>query len=400
MPDADLSQLKIDKSQFVYKKTFFARKKILVVLIIVLVLLVLTYNFFIKNTHTVELMTVTNYYPSQSFTVLNASGYVVASRKASVAPKVTGMLVELNVEEGSRVKKGQIIARLENEDVKAQKSQAEANLSLQKHNLESAMAELDDSKENLFRRKKLLDEGFVTKADFDLAETRYKRAEANYKALKSAIDVAKATLKASEISIDYTLIKAPFDGIVLTKNADIGDIVTPFGAAAGLKAAVVTLADMDSLRVEVDVSESNISLVRVNQPCEIIIDALLNKRLRGKVHTIVPTADRTKASILVKVGFVDKDSSILPDMSAKVSFLSRETSSEDRKPVVAINKTGLVDNRKLFIVKDGTLVERHIKIGRDFGDVIEVLEGLQQGDKIVLKPSKNLKNGDRVKVKE
>ncbi|MFQ3573893.1 MAG: efflux RND transporter periplasmic adaptor subunit [Thermodesulfovibrionales bacterium] len=400
MTDSDLSGLKIDKSQFVYKRSFFTRKKIAITLLILSILSIMAYNFIFKVTHTVELTTVTNYYPSQSLTVLNASGYVVASRKASVAPKVTGLLVELNVEEGSKVKKGQVIARLENEDVKAQRSQSEANLRLQMHNLEAVKAELVESRENLSRKKSLLDEGFVTRSDFESAEARYKRAEANYKAIQSAIDSAKAALKASEISIDYTFIKAPFDGVVLTKNADIGDIVTPFGAATGLKAAVITLADMESLQVEVDVSESNISLIKLNQPCEISIDALQNKRLRGKVHTIVPTADRTKASVMVKVRFVDRDASVLPDMSAKVAFLSRETESHERMPVVAINKTSLFDGKKVFTVKDGILVERQIKTGRDFGDMVEIIEGLKQGDKIVVKPTNKLKNGDRAKIKE
>ncbi|MCX8026732.1 MAG: efflux RND transporter periplasmic adaptor subunit [Thermodesulfovibrionales bacterium] len=400
MPDTDISGLRIDKSQFVYKRSLFTKKRIIIALSIFIILSALVYAFILKKTHTVELSTVSNYYPSQSFTVLNASGYVVASRKASVAPKVTGLLVELNVEEGSKVKRGQIIARLENEDVKAQISQAEANIRLQTHNLESVRAELVDAKENLNRKKGLLDEGFVTRADFDSAEARFKRAEANFKATQSAVDVARAALKSSEIALDYTLIKAPFDGIVLTKNADVGDIVTPFGAATGLKAAVVTLADMDSLQVEVDVSESNISLVKTNQPCEIVIDAVPNKRLKGKVHAIVPTADRAKASILVKVAFIDRDTAILPDMSAKVSFLSKEPTEHDRMPIIAVNKSSLFENNRVFIVKDGILVERQIKTGKDFGDVIEVIEGLKQGDRVVLKPSKKLKNGDRARIKE
>ena len=143
---------------------------------------------------------------------------------------------------------------------------------------------------------------------------------------------SNAALEGANVAIEYTLIRAPFDAIVLTKNADIGDIVTPIGAAANAKAAVVTIADMNSLEVEADVSESNLSQIRVGQPCEIQLDALPQARFRGAVHMIVPTADRSKATVMVKVRFVDKDPRILPEMSAKVAFLSRPVKQKTRNP--------------------------------------------------------------------
>ncbi len=157
---------------------------------------------------------------------------------------------------------------------------------------------------------------------------------------------SEAALKGAEVAVEYTLIRAPFDAVVLTKNADVGDIVTPIGAAANAKAAVVTVADMDSLKVEADVSEANLELVRVGQPCEIQLDALPEARFRGRVHMIVPTADRSKATVMVKVGFVDEDPRILPEMSAKVAFLSRPPTAAEKEPRTAVARSAVVEQEQ------------------------------------------------------
>ncbi len=151
-------------------------------------------------------------------------------------------------------------------------------------------------------------------------------------AAESGIRANEAALAAANIQMEYTLIRAPFDAVVLTKNADIGDIVTPLAAVAEAKSAVVTIADMDSLQVEADVAESNVGQVRAGQPCEIQLDALPERRLRGEVHVVVPTGDRTKATVMVKVKFIDQDPRILPEMSAKVSFLSKPLADVEQKP--------------------------------------------------------------------
>ncbi len=190
---------------------------------------------------------------------------------------------------------------------------------------------------------------------------------------------------------------------MLTKNADIGDIVTPIGAAANAKAAVVTIADMNSLQAEVDVSESNIHLAKIGQPCEIQLDALPDSRFRGEVHMIVPTADRTKATVMVKVRIIDKDSRILPEMSVKVAFLSREVKSHEQKPRTAIYQTALVtrDGKNIvFLIKENRAVETPITVGTKLGDMIEVLNGVKAGDRVVLKPLEKIKNGSRIKVAE
>jgi len=189
---------------------------------------------------------------------------------------------------------------------------------------------------------------------------------------------------------------------VLTKNADVGDIVTPLGASSTSKAAVVTLADMDSLQVEVDVSETSITLIRVGQPCDIQLDALSDRRFRGVVHAIVPTVDRSKATVLVKVRFLDKDIRMLPDMSAKVAFLSRELKTEELKPRLAVNGAALASVKEksvVYLIVGDKVYETAITTGGKLGDMLEVTKGLKPGDRVVLKPQ-SLKDGAKIKVAE
>jgi RND family efflux transporter MFP subunit len=301
------------------------------------------------------------------------------------------------------VKAGQVIAKLESEDVAASRDQAEANLKAAHYNMEQAKAELHDATLSFNRNKDLLTQGFVSKAEHDTSEARYKKAIAAAEAAEAAVKAASAALRGAKVALGYTLIQAPFDAVVLTKNADIGDIVTPIGAAANAKAAVVTIADMNSLQAEVDVSESNIHLAKIGQPCEIQLDALPDSRFRGEVHMIVPTADRTKATVMVKVRIIDKDSRILPEMSVKVAFLSREVKSHEQKPRTAIYQTALVtrDGKNIvFLIKENRAVETPITVGTKLGDMVEVLNGVKAGDRVVLKPLEKIKNGSRIKVAE
>ncbi len=170
-------------------------------------------------------------------------------------------------------------------------------------------------------------QGIVSQAEYDAAEARFKRATAVTAGAEAGIRSAAAALQGATVNLDYSLIRAPFDAVVLTKNADVGDIITPLGAAANAKAAVFTIADLGSLQVEADVSESNLSQIRKGQPCEITLDALPGSRFRAAVHTVVPTADRSKASVMVKIRFLERDERIFPEMSAKVAFLEREARS-------------------------------------------------------------------------
>jgi RND family efflux transporter MFP subunit len=404
MANEDISKLKIDKTTEIYQPQ---KRRKLMYLTGAIFFIILIGVLYMKRVFTpaiqVEAVNITRVYPSQTFSLLNASGYVVAQRKAAVASKVTGRLVSLSVEEGSKVKAGQVIARFENDDVKAARDQSEANLNAARHNLEQAKAELNDAAISFNRNKDLVSQGFISKAEHDASEARYKKAVAAAAAAEAAIKASVAALQGANVALEYTLIRAPFDAVVLTKNADIGDIVTPIGAAANAKAAVVTIADMASLLVEADVSESNLQQVKIGQPCEIQLDALPDSRFRGTVHMIVPTADRTKATVMIKVRFVDQDRRILPEMSAKVAFLSREVRSNEQKPRTALNPDAIRDRngkKTVFLIKENRVMETPVTLGEKFGDMVEVLSGVKAGDRVVLKPLNKMREGLRIKVAE
>jgi len=404
MAAAALSRLKIDKTA----KTAQPGRRRKTMLIagaaaVAVLAAVLAWMGVFSPAQSVEVATVSQTYPSQSFTLLNASGYVVAQRKAAVASKITAQLIELAVEEGSRVKKGDILARLEGEEARAVRDQAEANLSVARYSLAQARAELEDARASFERERELLAKEYTTQASFDAAEARYKKAAAGVSGAEAALRAAEATLEAARVNVEYTIIRAPFDAVVLTKNADIGDIVTPLGAAANAKAAVVTIADMDSLQVEADVSESNLEQVKAGQPCEIQLDALPDRRFRGEVHLVIPTADRTKATVMVKVRFIDMDPRVRPEKSAKVAFLSKPVGAGEEKSLTTINPAAVVSrNGKSIacVVKDGVAQEQEITKGEKLGDLLVVTAGVKAGDRVVLNPPKSLRTGSRVKQAE
>ena len=400
----DLSKLKIEKSAKVFRPK--SRKKWIYLILVVVCLAIagiLYFNGWLSPAIPIEVVTVSQLYPSQALSQLSASGYVVAQRKAAVASKITGRLVALMVEEGSRVKEGQVIARLENEDALAARDQAEANLKLAKANLESAKAQLEEATKTYERYKQLVTGGYIAKSQFDSAEAAYQRAQAAVAAAEASIRAGAAAVQSANVAVDYALIRAPFDAVVLTKNADIGDIVTPLGAAANAKAAVVTIADLKSLEVEADVSETNLALVKAGQPCEIQLDAIPDTRFKGVVHAIVPTADRSKATVLVKVRFLEKDPRILPEMRAKVSFLSRPVKEGEERARTVVRPAAVATNdgkNILFRVEGDRVIGTPVTLGPPLGDMVEVLNGVKAGDRVVNKPSKRLRDNSRIKIVE
>jgi RND family efflux transporter MFP subunit len=396
----DISGLKIDRSSLSLVPPSRSRRRLIIALLLIVAVLGILFKTLLSRAVEIETATVTLQYPSSSFTLLNASGYVVAQRKAALAAKATGRLEWLGVEEGSRVKSGEIIARLEGRDSEAMQKQAAASVTSASALLDQAKVEFRDAVRSLKRAKELLSQGVVSQADFDTAEARENRARAAVAAATANLAVARAALGGADVSLDYTRIRAPFDGVVLTKNADVGDIVTPLGAAANAKASVVTIADLASLRVEVDVSESSLEKVKPGQSCEILLDALPQERFMGQVHTIVPTADRSKATVMVKISFLERDQRILPEMSAKVAFLERPVGSGEQKPKVMLPKAAVVtrDGKSfVYLLKGETVVEAKIETFDLQRDLIEV-KGVKPGDKIALKPLEKLSNGAKIKI--
>lgn len=399
----NLDKLRIDKESLV-PKSGLGRRRIWVVsgFAGAILLIVAAVVFFKGRGISVETTTVSLVYPSQSFTLLNASGYVVAQRKAAVAAKITGRLEWLGVEEGSRVKAGDIVARLENRDLATSLDQAKASVQAAGATLGQAKAEETDATLSYNRQQAMFRQGIVAKADFDAAEARYRRAKAGVAAAVASLHVAEAAQRGAAVALDYSLIRAPFDAVVLTKNADIGDIITPLGAAANAKAAVVTIADLSSVQVEADVSESNLAQVKKEQPCEVTLDALPGVRLRAVVHTIVPTADRSKASVMVKVRFLDHDPRILPEMSAKVAFLSRPASKSDQLARTAIVSAAVAgQGRDTYVYRISNNIVRRIPVTvkQQLGDLVEVV-GVKPGEKLVLRPLDTLHDGSRISVQK
>lgn len=392
--NADLSSLKIDRTKKEVnpdqKRKMFGMIGWTVTAIVVALLIYFGFKSITSPTVEITLTTATLQSSAQSSAVLTASGYVVAQRKAAVASKGTGRLVYLGVVEGDKVMTNEIIARLEDSDIKAQLAQAQANLKF-------TQAELKDSENNYNRQKTLLASGATSQMEVDASESRYNRVLAS-------IEVARAQVLGAEVSMENTLIRAPFNGTVLTKNADVGEVVAPLGAGANAKAAVVTIADMNSLQVEADVSESNIEKIIPNQDCQISLDAYPGHNYAAYVSKIVPTADRGKATVMVKIGFKEYDKRVLPEMSAKVLFL-REAMKEELKeevPSLVIPKTALANRngtKVVFKVVDEKAVQVAVTTGKELGDYIEITSGLENGSQVIDNVTDEIKTGIKVKTK-
>jgi len=390
--NSDLSSLKINRSE---NDSGPSKKKNITIIISILAVIVVAFIGYsilsplFSREIKVNLVEASLQSPALTGAVFTASGYVVAQRKAAVASKGTGRLIYLGVVEGDKVKKDEIIARLEDSDVKAQLAEAKANLELQK-------AGLVDAKNSYYRQKALIKTGSTTPADLDAAQ-------ANYEKTLASIELAKAQVQAAEVAVENTIIRAPFDGTVLTKNADVGEIVAPLAASVNSKGAVVTIADMSSLQVEADVSESNIERITPQQECEITLDAYPSHSYPGYVSKIVPTADRTKATVMVKVGFKHYDKRVLPEMSAKVLFLSKATkgSQKSQQPVLVVPNTAVVTRngeKVVFTVKNNTASQIPVTTGQQFNSYIEIKSGLKNGDQIIENVTDQIKDGTKVKI--
>ena len=402
MQGDNLDKLAIEKTAKERKSRGRHRSLYLILFLVAVAAIVLAAAWaFFSRGQEVKVATVSALYPSQLLTNLNASGYVVAQRKADVAAKVTGQLVSIMVTEGSIVGEGQLIAQLENADARALVEQSRANMVLAEARLEQSRAELDNARLDFERKKSLVDSGAVSRSEFDAAEARHAAAKAGVEASRAEVESGKAALRSAQITLSYSEIRAPFDAVVLTKNADVGDIITPFGAAANAKAAVVSIADLSSLEVEVDVSEANIGSVQVGQPCDIQLDALPETRFQGVVDTIVPTVDRSKATVLVKVRFLKRDMRVLPEMSAKVGFLSRELKTGELTSRIMVSSQALLgsgNEGSVFVVTGEHVGRKQVRLGRRFGDMVEVTDGLRPGDTVVVNPPRGLRDGGKISV--
>jgi HlyD family secretion protein len=404
----DLSSLKINRTVTTSETTGGGSRRLLVIGSSVVVLALITWlvvsSGFLHSVQKVETSTITMVSPGQAGAVLTASGYVVASRKAAVGSKGTGRLIFLGVEEGSHVVKDQIIARLEAIDVNAALQQSLASLAAQKANFENVHAAMENADSTMQRTRILFKQGLSSHAELTSAESQYRQFQAQQASAAANVQLAERGIQAAQVQVEFTNIRAPFEGTVLTKDADVGTIITPFGAASGSKADVVTVADMSSLDAEVDVSEANISQVHVGQPCEITLDAVPDKRYSGHVHMIVPTADRSKATVLTKVDFANRDSRVLPEMSLKVNFLKDSSAAIDTSgPKLTVPASAIVTKggtKTVFVVRGDVVTEVAVVLGPAIGNGFEIRQGLSAGDKVVLHPSEKMSSGTKVQIQE
>lgn len=348
---------------------------------------------------------------SQQHVLLTASGYVVAQRRAAVASKATGRLVALNVREGSVVREGELIARIDDSDVQAAIVAAEATVRQAEAGVRQAEVELANARAELGRSQGLQAQGFISPQAVDVVQTRAQGAQAAVAAARASLAAAQAQVKVQQVARSFTDIRAPFDGVVLVKNANVGDIITPLSSAAGTQGAVVTMADMTTLEVEADVSEGSLSKAQIGQPVEIALDALPGVRFIGEVGSIVPTVDRAKATVTTKVRFKQLDPRVLPEMSAKVAFLSQPITQADLQPLLAVPPGALAQHEGQAVVwhvvtdaSDATLQTVQpvpVKAGRTLGEVREITPvkagALKAGDKLVAQPDARLQPGTRVR---
>ena len=392
--NADLSALRINRGSeptaALPPSRWGGKAAIATVGAVLLVASVLLARGTLRSAIEVHLAPATMVSPGRVGSTLVASGYVVAQRRAAVASKGTGRLVYLGVVEGDRVRTGQVIARLEDGDVRAQLSQARANLEL-------SQADLNNVAQSLARARTLRDSGVTTMASVDSAEARYLQ-------VKSGIAVAQAMVEGAQVALENMVIRAPFDGTVLTKDAEVGEVVAPLAGSAFSKAAVVTIADLRSLEVEADVSESNLEGVTVGQPCEIVLDAYPDQRYPGSVAMIVPTADRAKATVQVKVAFRAYDARVLPEMGAKVHFLPvpiRPTEA-DTQPVLTVPTRAVVDRggrTVVYLVDRGRAAEIPVTIGKRLGGAVTILQGLPAGALVIDSVGDRVRPGAKVTVR-
>ena len=354
-PAPDLSKLRIDRDLAPIRRR--RRRKWIWLAIVALIIAAAGGWYLLQpRAQTVQTTPIVTTYPSQQYVVLNATGYVVAQRKAAISSKATGRLEWLGVAEGSRVKEGDLIARIDDRDVAAQAQSAEAAVRAARANVRQSEVEQQNAQVEYRRNEDLVEKNFISRSALDTAKARRDRAAAVVASAQANLNVALANARNADVAVDYTKIRAPFDGVILSKSANVGDLVTPFSNATDSKGAVVSMADMSTLEVEADVSESSLAKIHLGQPAEIVLDALPGTRFRGHINRTVPTVDRAKATVMTKVKFDTIDPRILPEMSAKVAFLSQEVTPEQQKPLLAVNPDALTqrDGRSvLFVVRDG-----------------------------------------------
>ena len=341
--------------------------------------------------------------PSLGNSVLNASGYVVVRRMSTVSSKVTGKILEIFVEEGMQVKEGQVMARLEPSNSRTMLTMAQRELEASRRNLSEIEVRLAEARRNLERNESLVQQQLISQTALDASRAEVNALAARLAASEAQVKVAESGLQMRQIDFDDTAVRAPFDGVVISKNAQPGEMISPMSSGGFTRTGIATIVDMDSREVEVDVNEAYINRVKPDQRVEATLDAYPDSPFAAHVINIVPTADRTKATVRVRIGFEKLDPRILPDMGIKVRFLDdtpapvANAGPRIRVPAAAVQREG--DNAYVWVVSDGRVERRAVTVGAENDGNVEVRAGVASGDELVSPVVQGLEDGGKVKLK-
>ena len=405
-----LNELKIERHHREDHDDGTRRWPLLVGLAVLLLVVLGGAWFWWSGARAVEVQTVTASAPSvgDSGAVLQATGYVTARRQASVSAQIVGTLTEVLIEEGDHVKKGQILARLEDSSQKAYLNSAKASANAAEAQIGQVRAQLTQAERERTRQDDLVQRKLVSAQAAEQARTQVDTLEAQLHAAQAQAKAAQAQAAVAQVNYDYTVVRAPFDGVVINKAAQVGEIIVPAAAGGGFaRTGVGTIVDMDSLEVDVDVNEAYIGRVKPHMPAEAVLDAYPDWRIPAHVIAIVPAADRGKATVKVRVALEAKDERIVPDMGVRVSFLEKKPEPEAgaQSPTgVLVPASAIVerDGHKVVFVLDGDTARQHkvTPSQQTFGDLRLLPDGVNAGTEVVDNPPATLSDGDSVQIKK
>ena len=333
--------------------------------------------------------------------VLDASGYVTARRQATVSAKITGKITEVLIEEGKRVEEGAVLARLDDTEAQAQLSLAQAQLVAARSLLAEINAQLIQAERDFDRQRQLFDRQLVAEQTLDAVRAQRDMLRARLASAEKQVKVAQESVTVAQVQLDNTVIRAPFAGMVIAKSAQPGEMISPISAGGGFtRTGIGTIVDMDSLEIQVDVNEAYINRVKPGQPVDAMLNAYPDWKIPGEVIAIIPTADRSKATVKVRIGIKQKDPRIVPDMGVRVAFLERPSAAPAAAagvlvPAEAVRADG--GGNVVFVYANAKVERRAVTLGRDVGAQRQVLSGLRDGERVVLSPPPSLRDGDAVR---
>ncbi|MGH8183446.1 MAG: efflux RND transporter periplasmic adaptor subunit [Rhodanobacteraceae bacterium] len=374
-------------------------------ILIAIVIIVAGTAAFALRGHAVTVQTATAVAAASSHdaAVLQATGYVVARRKANVSAQIIDTVTQVLIEEGERVEQGQVLAKLDPTQFQAQLDSAKAQYAAAQAQVVKARATLKQDRENAARMHAVVARGYVSKQDAQQADTLVATDAAALDVAEKQAQAAQDQVQAAQVNMDYTVIRAPFTGVVTDKSAEVGEIMSPYTAGGGgIAGGIATIVDMNSLEVDVDVNEAYISRVKPGMPVQAVLDAYPDWKIPAHVIAIIPSADKSKATVKVRIALDQKDPRIIPQMGVRVSFLEKAAANAKPLPGVLVPKSAIVQRdgkNVVFVVADGRAKRATVKTGGEFSDMTQVLSGVDAGANVVTTPTAKLKDGEKVQVK-